>query len=59
MSVGRSAAEPTAGPGSAPLPVAALRVAPLRQAPPWRSGSARHEWLATRRWPGRELRRKI
>jgi hypothetical protein len=30
---------PGVGPGSAPRPVAALRTAPLRQAPPPRSGS--------------------
>ena len=36
----RSEREPTVGPGSAPLAVAALRLAPLRQAPPSRTGPA-------------------
>jgi hypothetical protein len=37
----RSAAESRVGPGSAALPVAALRVAPLRQAPPSRERNGR------------------
>jgi hypothetical protein len=44
INAGRSAEEPGAGPGSAPRPVAALRVAPLRQAPPPRTGHALDVW---------------
>jgi hypothetical protein len=44
----RSAQEPTAGPGSAPLAVAALRLAPLRQAPPSRAATAPNTWPVTR-----------
>ena len=48
VSACRSDAEPMVGPGSAALPVAARRVAPLRQAPPSREGSAPSAWAKDR-----------